>query len=78
MKLTLKALRINKGYSQEEAAEKLGIYPTTLGNYENFRSFPDVPIINKIINLYDTNYDDIIFLPQNCNLIAKNKEKKRK
>ena len=67
MKLTLKALRTNNNLTQEEAAKKLGISESTLNNYENFKSYPDIPMVEKILNLYSVKYDDIIFLPQNCN-----------
>lgn len=67
MKLTLKALRVNNKLTQKEAAKKLGISEFSLNNYENFKSYPDVPIIEKILELYKVKYDDIIFLPQNCN-----------
>lgn len=67
MKLTLKALRINNNLTQAEAAKKLGISEFTLNNYENFKSFPDVVMIEKILSLYKVNYNDVIFLPQNCN-----------
>ena len=70
MKLNLKALRINNHLTQLEAAKQIGISESTLNNYENFKSFPDVPIIDKILKLYNVKYDDIIFLPQNCDLIA--------
>ena len=74
MKLTLKALRINKKMKQSEAAQILGISESTLVNYENYKSYPDVPMINKILKLYQVGYNDILFLPQNCNLIAKSEE----
>lgn len=67
MKLTLKALRANQGLTQQEASKKLGISESTLNNYENFKSFPDVPMIEKILKLYDVKYDDVIFLVQKCN-----------
>lgn len=67
MKLTLKALRINNNLTQREAAKLLGISERTLNNYENYKSFPDIPIIEKILELYKVEYNDIIFLPQNCN-----------
>ncbi len=67
MRLTLKALRTNKNLTQAEAAKRLGISEYTLNNYENFKSYPDIPMIEKILNLYSVKYDDIIFLPQNCN-----------
>ena len=71
MRLTLKALRANSGMTQIETAELLGISESTLNNYENYKSFPDVPIIEKILKLFNVSYNDIIFLPENCNLIAK-------
>lgn len=61
MKLTLKALRMNKGYSQEEAAKLIGVSTDTLANYERGMTYPDVPIINKIEEVYETKYDDINF-----------------
>ena len=67
MRQTLKALRTNKNLTQAEAAKRLGISEYTLNNYENFKSYPDIPMIEKILNLYSVKYDDIIFLPQNCN-----------
>ena len=63
MKATLKAIRINNGWSQEETAKLYGISVATLQNYELGKTFPDVPIINKIIEVTGLSYDDIIFLP---------------
>lgn len=51
------------GYTQAEAAERLGISVDTLGNYERGKSYPDVPVIRKIENLYGVPYARIIFLP---------------
>ncbi len=73
MKLTLKALRKNSNLTQEQAAKKLNISESTLNNYENYKSFPDVQIVERILKLYNVQYDEVIFLPQNCNLIANNK-----
>ncbi len=67
MKLTLKALRKNSNLTQEQAAKKLDISESTLNNYENYKSFPDVQVVEKILKLYNVQYDDVIFLPQNCN-----------
>lgn len=59
---TLKALRINKGLTLEQAAKKLDINIVTLSSYENAKTFPDVQTINKILKLYETTYDNINFL----------------
>ena len=64
-KLTLKAIRINNNWTAEETAEKYGVSIDTLRNYENFKTYPDVPIIENILEATGMKYDDIIFLPEN-------------
>lgn len=64
IKLTLKAARVNAGFTQKEAAEKLGISNVTLCNWEKGVSFPDAQQIQKICELYGVSYDNLIFLPQ--------------
>lgn len=63
MQLTLKAIRINKKLSQEEASKLIGISTDTLSNYERGKSFPDIPILKKIEKVYGVNYDNINFFP---------------
>lgn len=62
MAITLKAARINKNLTQLQAAQKLGISKDTLRNYEQGKSYPDVPLIQKIEKLYGVTYNDLIFL----------------
>ncbi len=63
--ITLKAARVNNNMTQSEAAKKIGITVDTLSNYERGKSYPDVPIIKKIEEVYGLTYSDIIFLPEN-------------
>ncbi len=63
MKITLKAARNNKKLSQEEAAELIGVSVDTLSNYERGITYPDIPILKKIEEVYEVEYADIIFLP---------------
>lgn len=65
MKLTLKALRVNKGLTQGQAAKAIGVSEYTWSNYERGRTFPDVPTIKSIEKTFDVKYDNIIFLPNN-------------
>lgn len=65
MAITLKSARVNKGLTQVKAAELIGITVDTLSNYERGKSFPDVPIIKKIEEVYGVPYNDLIFLPTN-------------
>ncbi len=62
-KITLKAARVNSGYSQKEASEILGISNKTLCSWENGKTFPDQPMIEKICTLYGVTYDMIVFAP---------------
>jgi len=68
MAMTLKALRVNAGYDQKRAAQIIGVTPETLGSWERGKSFPTVPYITKIEDLYGVSYSDINFLPTNIGL----------
>lgn len=61
MKLSLKALRINKGYSQEKASSLIGVSVETLANYEKGITYPDIPTLKRIEEVYETKYDNINF-----------------
>lgn len=65
IKLTLKAARVNAGYTQKEAAEKLGVSNVTLCNWEKGVSYPDIQQVQAICELYGVSYDNLIFLPDN-------------
>ncbi len=62
-RFTLKTAREMKRYTQEEAAKLIGISTDTLGNYERGKSYPDVPVLRKIEELYGIPYEQLIFLP---------------
>lgn len=70
MPMTLKAIRINKGDTQEEAAKGIGISVETLGNYERGLTYPDIPTLKKIEKYYDVSYSDINFLLDNYDKIV--------
>ena len=73
---TLRALRVNRGLSLEEASKILGLTKDTLASYELGKTFPTVPIIKKMEDLYNMPYDKINFLvDDNENIvIEENKE----
>ena len=62
MKYTLKMLRASKNWSQLTASKAIGVSVDTWGNWERKRSYPDVPHIKKIQEVFGATYDDIIFL----------------
>ena len=71
MSITLKAARMNMGYDQTIASRLIGISVDTLSNYERGKTFPDVPTIKKIEEVYNVKYDDINFLLNNYENIVK-------
>ena len=72
VKMSIRAARVNKGYSQKEAADRLGVSNKTLGNWENGITFPPADKILAICELYGVSYDNLNFLP-NDSLKAKNR-----
>ena len=61
MQLSMKAARVNAGYTQECAAKELKISKTTLSSYENYKTIPDVRICVEMARLYHQPVGDIIF-----------------
>jgi DNA-binding XRE family transcriptional regulator len=66
MAITLKAARVNAGFTQKEAAKRLGISRGTLASYEMYKTKPDIEKAKRIADLYGTAVDGIIFLPSDC------------
>lgn len=64
VKMSLKAARVNAGLDQKTAAAALGVSPKTLGDWENYVSYPRTDMIPKICELYGVSYDQINFLPK--------------
>lgn len=64
MGITLSAARVNAGLDRKTAANKLNISVDTLGNWEKGITFPNVPQIIKIEDLYSVSYADIDFIPK--------------
>ena len=72
MRFTLKTIREIKGMKQSDAAEMIGISTDTLSNYERGKSYPDIPILRKIEEVYGVPYDRLIFLPLDFGLTEEN------
>lgn len=63
LKITLEAARVNQGFTQKEAAKKLGVSNKTLFNWEKGISFPPADKVSLICTLYKVEYDNLNFLP---------------
>jgi len=59
--ITLKAARVNKGYTQAFVADKLGVSIGTLKNWESGKTFPRQPQIEQLCEIYGVSYDNIFF-----------------
>lgn len=64
MEITMKAARINAGYTQKEAAKLLKVSKDTVSNWERGKSYPDVTNLRDIERVYRVKYDDLIFFPK--------------
>ena len=64
MEITMKAARINAGYTQKEADKLLKVSKDTVSNWERGKSYPDVTNLRDIERVYRVKYDDLIFLPK--------------
>ncbi len=67
MRYSLKAIRVNRGETQEQSSKGIGISVETLANYEKGITYPDIPTLKRIENYYGVNYNDIDFF---CNEIT--------
>ncbi len=62
-KMTLKAARVNAGYSQKQVATLLKISNRTVCAWENGKSVPNLKRVAELCALYNVAYDDVNFLP---------------
>jgi transcriptional regulator with XRE-family HTH domain len=61
--ITLRAARVNKNLTREEAAKLLNISVKALAMYESGKTSPTVKVVKRMEDLYEVNYNDIDFLP---------------
>ena len=59
MSISLKALRVNKDLTRNQVSEAIGIAETTLANYENFVTIPDITRALALASFYGCTVDDI-------------------
>lgn len=61
-KWSLKALRVNAGYTQKTACKKIGVTQKTLSSWENGLTYPNQKQIEQICSVYNVAYDRINFV----------------
>lgn len=66
LKITLRAARVNKGYTQEYVAQKLNVTKKTVGSWENGTTVPKLDKINSLCELYGIGFDNLFFEKKNA------------
>ncbi len=56
----LKNARNEKGVTQEQAAELLGVSRQTISNWENSKSYPDIISVIKMSDIYSVSLDHLL------------------
>lgn len=62
--LRLKELRIAKGLSQTQAAKLIGISKTSISNYENNFTLPNIDMLKSFATFYRVSADYLLGLEQ--------------
>lgn len=60
MAISLKAARVNAGFTQEEAAKRIGVSETIICKWETGKCAPTAKRIPKILEVYNIKYEDVI------------------
>lgn len=63
MKITMRAMRVNRGLTQEQIAKMLGVTKATVINWEKGKSIIDASSFLTLCSIYGCSADDII-LPE--------------
>lgn len=71
MKITLAAARVNRGLTQKELAQMLGISNKTLCSWEKGKSYPSVIQLQLLEKILGISYENLDFVP-GFSLKAKN------
>lgn len=58
----LKLLRVRALLNQAQLAERIGVKPNTISNYESENSAPDFDTLQKIIKVLDTDANTLLFV----------------
>lgn len=70
----LKRLRRERGWSQQELAQRLGLQKTSVANYEQGMSFPPLPTLEKMARLFRVSLDCLVWGNQPPDQIINDRE----
>lgn len=77
----LRSARLQKGFTQEAAAEIIQVSRQTISNWENEKSYPDIVSVVNLSNLYEISLDELLkedkrmleHLEESTNIVRSNK-----
>lgn len=62
---SIREARLQKGFSQEELSEKVGVTPTHIKHIESGHRQPSVPLLYNLVKTLDLSLDNIFFVKNN-------------
>lgn len=62
MAISIKAARVNAGYTQAEVAERVNKTKNTIASYEAYSTKPDIETAQVMAALFGMSVDDIIWV----------------
>lgn len=78
----LRNARTRSGFTQEKAAEGIGVARQTISNWENEKSYPDIVSVIRLSTLYSVSLDELLkgdeemidHLEESTNIVNSNKK----
>lgn len=61
MAITIKAARVNAGYTQTQVAERVEKTKNTIASYESYTTLPDIKTAQAMAEMFGMTLDDIIW-----------------
>lgn len=61
MAISIKAARVNAGFTQIEVAERVNKTKNTIASYESYTTVPDIKTAQAMAEMFGMSVDDIIW-----------------
>ena len=61
MAISIKAARVNAGFTQTQVAERVGKTKNTIASYEAYTTTPDIKTAQDMAEMFGMSIDDIIW-----------------
>lgn len=64
MAISIKAARVNAGYTQAEVAERINKTKNTIASYESYATYPDIKTAQALAEIFGMPFDEIIWVQE--------------